>query len=430
MKNIPNFHFQKGMQRVNAILSLAILFNLSGCFLSKEESLQTSPVLENQTKQHVDKTPDEKKLEDVIEAPAEAEDEPFIGETANYREGLLYKPLADELKTIYDALYEGLSNKEDKIKINAGNKKEIETLFPAVIADHPELFYVWPTYTYEYDKNTGMILNFMPKYADIDKIEAMQNDLEKEAVSIIEEANAYSSDLYEQELFIHDYLVENLTYFQDKQADADGIFPEYRTAYGALVNKKANCMGYSAAFSYLLNELGIDSTAVWGNAIDENGQEEAHQWNLISIDGKKYFVDVCWDDPSSTNGQDLEFIMHRYLNLDQTDMARSRTIDENLLNLKVIPEVKDRDDNYFKKNGTILFTESDFQKLLNENFYSLLNSKEWLEVRFLKPEDSKNTENDLKTILKSIDKNQKVNFQYTYSYMKTDDGWFAIKLER
>ena len=56
---------------------------------------------------------------------------------------------------------------------------------------------------------------------------------------------------------------------------------------GALLNGGCVCDGYSAAYSYLLNAVGIENYYV------DNGQ---HIWNAVYIDGEPYYVDVQMDD--------------------------------------------------------------------------------------------------------------------------------------
>ena len=72
------------------------------------------------------------------------------------------------------------------------------------------------------------------------------------------------------------------------------------TDYGAIVNGKAICAGYSKAFQYLAEQLGVTSLLVCGDA--DNGSEVAlHEWNLVLIDGYWYHIDVTWMDSTYIN---------------------------------------------------------------------------------------------------------------------------------
>lgn len=86
---------------------------------------------------------------------------------------------------------------------------------------------------------------------------------------------------------VHDYMVRNVSYdLANLQA---GTIPwvDYG-AYGALVNKKAVCSGYTAAFQLLMERLGIPVTTITSGSMN-------HAWNMVQLDGSWYHVDVTWD---------------------------------------------------------------------------------------------------------------------------------------
>ncbi len=64
---------------------------------------------------------------------------------------------------------------------------------------------------------------------------------------------------------------------------------EAHTAYGALGNKMSVCQGYAMAYMYLLDQVGIDSYYCSSEIL-------VHGWNIVFLNGKKYHVDVTWDD--------------------------------------------------------------------------------------------------------------------------------------
>ena len=59
--------------------------------------------------------------------------------------------------------------------------------------------------------------------------------------------------------------------------------------YGALVDRKASCMGYSLAFKDAMNRLGISCTYVMNAS-------RSHIWNKVKVGKKWYHVDVTWND--------------------------------------------------------------------------------------------------------------------------------------
>ena len=84
--------------------------------------------------------------------------------------------------------------------------------------------------------------------------------------------NAYLQNPPQSEQEIHEYLEQHGNAF---------------TAYGAIVEKKAVCMGISAAYKLLLDELRVECACVSGQEYGQN-----HQMNVVEIDGVRAYVDV------------------------------------------------------------------------------------------------------------------------------------------
>ena len=86
---------------------------------------------------------------------------------------------------------------------------------------------------------------------------------------------------------VHDYMVKNVTY--DLANFKAGTIPgDDYGAYGALVNKKAVCSGYSSGFALLMERLGVPVTTISSGSM-------SHEWNMIQLGGNWYHVDVTWD---------------------------------------------------------------------------------------------------------------------------------------
>lgn len=91
----------------------------------------------------------------------------------------------------------------------------------------------------------------------------------------------------EKLMLLHEALVVNTTYTETTQwSNGSGCY----TAYGALVEGRAVCHGYTLAFDLLAERLGIQTEFVGSEGLN-------HAWNLVRLDGKTYHVDCTWDDP-------------------------------------------------------------------------------------------------------------------------------------
>lgn len=92
----------------------------------------------------------------------------------------------------------------------------------------------------------------------------------------------------EKALLLHDRLAIWTAY--DYKNYVAGTLPKtVYSAYGALGLQSTVCMGYTLAYTYLLEQVGIESDYCASDSMD-------HAWNIVYLDGKGYHVDVTWDD--------------------------------------------------------------------------------------------------------------------------------------
>lgn len=70
------------------------------------------------------------------------------------------------------------------------------------------------------------------------------------------------------------------------------------SAFGALVNGKCVCEGYSEAFYLLCKEADLWVSYRHGLPLDSTGKPSGHQWNMVKLNTGIYNVDVTWCDGS------------------------------------------------------------------------------------------------------------------------------------
>jgi hypothetical protein len=85
--------------------------------------------------------------------------------------------------------------------------------------------------------------------------------------------------------YIHDLILQNTEY------DLDALFAG--TPYGALVDKKAKCDGYSHAFQMIAGKAGIECVTVIS---EPDGSEYGHVWNKVKVANSWYNIDISSDD--------------------------------------------------------------------------------------------------------------------------------------
>lgn len=111
-------------------------------------------------------------------------------------------------------------------------------------------------------------------------------------------------DDWHRALYLHDYLVFHTDYSEDARLPF--------TAYGAIVEGKATCQGYSDALHLLLARAGFECTYVIGYSHDDSAK---HKWNYVKLDdGQWYIIDPTWSDPSGK--EDPDYICYDYFMID------------------------------------------------------------------------------------------------------------------
>ncbi len=253
----------------------------------------------------------------------------------------------------------------------------------ALVSDHPEVFWLPPYYiTATGTDNSGApaALLMFSSSADVSPSFLVKRSekavMEEELMDAVSDITSQvtATDPFEIELQLHDLLCERVEY-STNEAD-----PMIYSAYGALVNGRALCEGYSKAMQLLLHQFNIPCITVIGVA-----EGEGHMWNQVSIGSKWYNLDVTWNDSSK------DFISHEYFNLTDADIALDHTFSKDFSELtdKELskgsvafnlsrPVCESYTNNYFTKRGFI-FSKDNTPALVN---YIANSKKEAIEVRF------------------------------------------------
>ena len=200
----------------------------------------------------------------------------------------------------YKALYDAIEKREKKVDLSKYSLSDLElyALFYRVIEGNPQfydaLYSSWSNgiVTIYYDKGDK----------DRKKFDSAVNE-------ILGGIDPVWTDV-QKIIYIHDYLVTHVVYAWEEGYERIRPDEKANTAYHALVEGRAVCDGYSKAFKYLMDLIGIECDKV-------NSIQLKHSWNVLKLDGSIYFVDVTWDDPESCQGLYCE---HKNLLVDKNKL--------------------------------------------------------------------------------------------------------------
>lgn len=225
---------------------------------------------------------------------------------------------------------------------------DAEVLQELIWHGSPVLFHV---YGIGFMSGGGYIKNVLFSYLyDADEYQKMYDECMVAASEILSgiKGNSSMSDVTKA-LLIHDRIIERCEY-DYKGVQSGNISDESEEMYGALVKGVATCQGYAYSYMYLLREVGIDSYVCGSEKLQ-------HDWNIIILNGKKYHVDVTFDDPVyDVTGR----VYHKYFLLSTAAMKKN---DHNASDYDATPNDTKYDSYYWRG------VETGFQLIGDELFY-------------------------------------------------------------
>lgn len=214
---------------------------------------------------------------------------PTEEELARYGGGHYFSLLSDTQARAYITICEHLPDYPEKIYVPVLSEDEFNRVHTAILYDRPELFYLGSSCTMIF-RTTVCV--YQPTYIySREERDDMLPRLEEARREIYASIPA-DADEYTREKAVHDALIRRCTYASGED-DSD--------IYAALVNGRAVCAGYAKAVKYLLDGLSVENFLVTGTA-GEPEKRQSHMWNIVTIDGKPYCLDVTWDDGDYDDG--------------------------------------------------------------------------------------------------------------------------------
>lgn len=261
--------------------------------------------------------------------------------------------LEERKQACAEALYNSMINFKESVEVSEFvlSKEEFKDVISDVVNSNPELFYVGQGYGVRSfylsgESGTQIVTECMGfyecqspirgkrmidgeerdvtvGYTAVDKtaIQSDQRKIDEIKDSIISKTiTSNMSDAYKA-LLLHDYLALHMqydyeAYLENKKNNTTKYDEADYDIYGALVNGKAVCQGYSLAYKYLMEEAGIENVGFASN--------ESHIWNTVTLGDESYYVDCTWDDPGWDT---LGNVKHKYLLKGETDFKNHGVIE-------------------------------------------------------------------------------------------------------
>lgn len=283
---------------------------------------------------------DAEDLEQAVDWFAQAGDysdaaEKYLEATYNYGHGLFMSSRYEEAQACFDQLADypqynipHFAEPQDAIEYLKTCTNHFEEI--TVVVQHMHPFFEKPDYwnaavqqgvgyqfcEVTYDESTQS-MRLKPSYYPGQRIvwawesgdfSALTQDEQRtyeKAMEIVAQAKDETEDDYGLELWLHDWICDNVEYDSPVSYvnPEDFVGLQELTCVGTLLNGTANCQGYTDAF-YLLGTLaGLEVQKVYG----ANG-EEGHCWNVVRLDDRLYTVDVTFNDTYWEDSEENTYI--------------------------------------------------------------------------------------------------------------------------
>ncbi|MDR0846595.1 MAG: hypothetical protein LBN08_03700 [Lactobacillales bacterium] len=222
-----------------------------------------------------------------VSVRASAADTPADPVEVELKQGMIYQSLSADDKKAYDVIMADLNAHKELISHDefpkGVNPYKIERF---ILNDNPGSLIA----NREFFNHGEVDDDLKPNYNEDASV--LQGELNKAADSIV--AGFGEGDARAKIKAIHAYLAHEVEFDYDQQNHKGRDTELDHTAYGALVNHKAVCDGYAAAFVLLAEKCGVEAMVVDGTATYK-GVSGWSAWNVVKVDDKYYNLDNTWD---------------------------------------------------------------------------------------------------------------------------------------
>lgn len=279
-----------------------------------------------------------------------------------------YNTLNNECKNVYTAIANATKDLKESVKVNEyeyiDNQKaleDVEIAMNAFFADHPEVFYVNNQYTIVTSKilfKDVISVNLTYSVASKSELEEKIVAIEKSIDNIMN--GVVSNNPIEMQIYLHDNVAKNTEYYD--YTKIEDVPQDCHNIYGAFINNKAVCDGFTKAMQILLNKKDIESISVLGKL-----ETQSHAWNLVKLNDNWYHMDLTSNKSIKETKNNEPIILHSYFNITTEEISKTHTIE----NAEFIPKCTSDEYNYYKYKDKHITSEDDFNnklvKLLKNN---------------------------------------------------------------
>ena len=218
-----------------------------------------------------------------------------------------YNQLSKPLRAVYDALLGGFRALATSIRIAFVSETVLSDIYLRLKLDEPLIFYV-TGYRCRYMPGADH-LELLPEYLfDKGRIQTHRQAVQARLQRLVRPLAGKSPA--EQELAIHDFILQNVRYDKLKK-------PYSHEFLGPLTQGVGVCEGIAKTVKALCDAAGLWCIVALCEANPEKGIRYRHAWNIVQLGGQYYHLDATFD-----NSLQCGAARYDYFNLDDSHIFR------------------------------------------------------------------------------------------------------------
>lgn len=155
----------------------------------------------------------------------------------------------------------------------------------------------------EYDSLGRVTINIIRSY-DNNDIKLITSKIDELLPQLVSNTSSLENNIKS----VHDYIINNSKY-DSNRSDNGVVTYKSDTAYGPLFEGYALCGGYTDLMELFLERMNVKSFKV---------SSLNHVWNAVYINGNWKHLDLTWDDPVASDGND--YLEYNYFLIDTNQL--------------------------------------------------------------------------------------------------------------
>lgn len=187
---------------------------------------------------------------------------------------------------IYEQIEHAIRQHEEYLNVgNSVTESDVRHAIRWVMRDNPDIF--WFVHQYHFDKDNGIVS--LRYRCSPERSAIIQESIDDVVVNDFKIAHVRTLSQLEQVAYVYKWMLTYCNYNTNSayNQNIDSVY----------VRRNSVCTGYAKAAQHLFKLLGIESRLVFGR-LNNDKEEGRHCWNIVSIEGRYYHLDICLGDLS------------------------------------------------------------------------------------------------------------------------------------